>query len=475
MKTDLQSPEPDPAATHDGALDTSALIAAAEVSFQSGDHARAMASLENGLCAKPEDFDLLMFLGNVRYHAKDLPGAAACFTRAARQRPDAVNAHLSRASAAIEGGDFLESEGAVRVALALEPDNLTGLKLLARLSLTAERFKETGLICEAILKLHSEDTDAWLALGRCRYELGDLPGAAQAFEEVLCLDPSNGTAGDNLTHVRKKQGNTAPADFPVPSSDLRYRVVSTEHSEEQYLKNGLTSTSTITEYWNRYGTGSPARILDFGCGCGRVLRHLLKSPVFHGARFDGCDIDAPAIAWCRGNLPGDYYESSQYPPLKYPDRSFDLIYGLSVFTHIDLDSQRSWLNELARVLSDDGILLLSVNGTGVWNYYQSTTHGNPDELREKGFVFVKNIADGVLPEWYQTSFNSVENIRREFAEHFEILQHASQGLGGFQDLLVLRKRGRPPTQTPPPPPATTHEKNPESAPGGVVFTGNWEQ
>ncbi len=452
--------------------DPTVLIAAAETSFQQGDHAAAILSLKHALELRPDNFDLLIFLGNVQYHAKDLVGAVACFTRATVQRPDALPAHLSRASALVELGDFVESEASVRVALALEPDNLSALKILSRLLLRGNRFKDLAPICEVILQHHGSDTDTWLALGRCRYELGDLQGAHKAFEQVRSLDPSNQIAADNLAHLRTKRDRMTTASFPIPPAHLRYRVVSAEHSEEQYLSNGLASTGTIIEHWRKHGTGAPSRILDFGCGCGRVLRHLLTSPVFHGSRFDGCDIDAPAIEWCRENLIGTYYRSNQYPPLEYPNGTFDLIYGLSVFTHIDLASQRSWLKELARVLSDDGILILSVNGAGVWKFYQSTIQGDPLELSQKGFVFVANIADGVLPEWYQTSFNSVENIQQEFGAHFEILQHASQGLSGFQDLLVLRKKRCQPVPVLAQPPATVPEVIREIAAGDEMFTGN---
>ena len=188
-------------------VELTALTAAAESYFQHGELAAAIETLEHALRLKANDFDCLMCLGNIQYRAKDMPGAVASFRSAMRQRTDSVIAHLSLATALIEMNDFLESEGAIRLALAIEPSNVSGLKLLTRLQLNSQRYKDAASVCEAILKNHGRDTDTWLALGRCRYELGDWQGAGKAFEQVLSLDPSNQIAAENLAHLRATQGH----------------------------------------------------------------------------------------------------------------------------------------------------------------------------------------------------------------------------------------------------------------------------
>ncbi len=52
-------------------------------------------------------------------------------------------------------------------------------------------------------------------------------------------------------------------------------------------------------------------------------------------------------------------------PLPQPDGYFDLVYGLSVFTHITYDWS-DWLLELHRVLKPDGLLLATFMGQATW-------------------------------------------------------------------------------------------------------------
>jgi trans-aconitate methyltransferase len=71
-------------------------------------------------------------------------------------------------------------------------------------------------------------------------------------------------------------------------------------------------------------------ILDFGCGCGRTIRHFrtLKK-----AKLYGTDINPKLVDWCSRNLPfGRFGINPLRPPLVYPAEAFDLVYAFSVFT-----------------------------------------------------------------------------------------------------------------------------------------------
>jgi SAM-dependent methyltransferase len=109
------------------------------------------------------------------------------------------------------------------------------------------------------------------------------------------------------------------------------------------------------------------RVLDFGCGAGRVLRHFL--PEAANAEFWGCDIDRRSIDWLQKHLcpPLRAYRNAGTPPLPHPDGYFDLIWALSVLTHIT-DTWSAWMVELHRVLADDGLLLVTFMGEGVSQY-----------------------------------------------------------------------------------------------------------
>ncbi len=102
------------------------------------------------------------------------------------------------------------------------------------------------------------------------------------------------------------------------------------------------------------------RILDLGCGAGRMIRHL--APLARSCEIWGADISAEHILWCQRNLspPFHFLTSTKVPHLPFRDASFRFIYGGSLFTHID-DMARAWLLELRRLLRDDGLGYLTIH------------------------------------------------------------------------------------------------------------------
>jgi ubiquinone/menaquinone biosynthesis C-methylase UbiE len=50
------------------------------------------------------------------------------------------------------------------------------------------------------------------------------------------------------------------------------------------------------------------------------------------------------------------------PPTVFDDNSFDLIYGISIFTHLSELNNIAWYNELIRIAKKDGIILVTTAG-----------------------------------------------------------------------------------------------------------------
>jgi SAM-dependent methyltransferase len=111
------------------------------------------------------------------------------------------------------------------------------------------------------------------------------------------------------------------------------------------------------------------RVLDFGCGAGRTLRHFLEEA--EHAEFCGCDIDGPSIDWLTEHLapPLHVFRSGELPNLPQPDGYFDLVYAFSVFTHLS-DEWAGWLLELHRVLKPDGLLFATFLTEPHWQTYE---------------------------------------------------------------------------------------------------------
>jgi SAM-dependent methyltransferase len=106
------------------------------------------------------------------------------------------------------------------------------------------------------------------------------------------------------------------------------------------------------------------RVLDFGCGAGRTLRHFVGEA--EAGEVWGADIDEPSIDWLQGNLcpPLNAVQCDVDPPLPFEEGSFDFAWAISVFTHLSGNSAE-WLLELHRVLRPGGLLMASYMGE--WN------------------------------------------------------------------------------------------------------------
>jgi SAM-dependent methyltransferase len=156
---------------------------------------------------------------------------------------------------------------------------------------------------------------------------------------------------------------------PFPPPDLLRRIGPTpdptsEEGREFFESTGRDRRRAISRVLPEGYSFEGRRVLDFGCGAGRVLRHF--APEAAEAEFWGCDLHPPTIDWLSENLsPPMRFFVNDRRPMPQPDDYFDLIYTLSVFTHITSEWS-DWLLELHRVLKPGGLLLATFMGPATW-------------------------------------------------------------------------------------------------------------
>jgi SAM-dependent methyltransferase len=151
-------------------------------------------------------------------------------------------------------------------------------------------------------------------------------------------------------------------EVPLPPVELAARVGGVHANglvlyEEVGRRSREEILALLPEDWSFAGK----RVLDFGCGAGRTLRHFLDEA--ESGEFHGCDIDGPSIAWLAEAMspPLRVFPNEETPPLPLEADSFDLIWAISVFTHIS-DHWAAWLVELHRLLRDGGLLVATILG-----------------------------------------------------------------------------------------------------------------
>jgi SAM-dependent methyltransferase len=162
---------------------------------------------------------------------------------------------------------------------------------------------------------------------------------------------------------RAADPHLAPDGLPLPTPELHFLVSGDrELDSAAFWSVGGNCADLIAQSLGKHDIhlDECRAILDFGCGCGRTIRHfraLKKAQVY------GTDYNPQLIDWCRRNLPFARFGVNRlHPPLAYGDGAFDVVYAFSVFTHLPEALQRSWLAELSRVLAPGGHLLMTTQG-----------------------------------------------------------------------------------------------------------------
>ena len=223
-------------------------------------------------------------------------------------------------------------------------------------------------------------------------------------------------------------------DHPYPPLKLADRVCSLEGRGDPFTAYEQLGAETRTalvgllpDQWSFEGK----RALDFGCGAGRTLRHFLSEA--EAGELWGADIDAASIDWLQEALcpPLHVLRCEVDPPLGLEHGSFDLIWALSVFTHLT-DNSIPWLLELHRLLKPKGLLIATYMG----RWTSEALAGEPWDEDRVGMNVLRHDQDwslggpvALMSDWL---------VRAHWGRAFEILE--VEPLIHGQSWALMRKR-----------------------------------
>ena len=227
-------------------------------------------------------------------------------------------------------------------------------------------------------------------------------------------------------------------EFPVPPEDIAFDAFNSI-DWQRYRDLGLKHASCFAELINEAfpDAAEPLRVLEWGCGPGRLIRHMggLLQP--DGAQMYGSDYNPASVAWCEEAIPDASFSLNQsLPPLAFDAESFDATYNFSVLTHLSMESQCAWVKELYRVLRPGGVLVTTTHGA---NYAHLMTSRREREAFASGEAVIQaGYSEG--KKWYlslhpdpfvrDTLLADFTEVRKVAADpRFELLQ----------DIWVARK------------------------------------
>lgn len=249
-------------------------------------------------------------------------------------------------------------------------------------------------------------------------------------------DPAGIALGRNQIHVPKNLSTYQR----FPQGDQLTRVQRFDSIRDVALR-GYTDHCVVTAIAEHYGADlTGANVLDWGCGHGRVIRHFAQRQV---GQSWAVDIDPENVSWLGEHLPSVQASTVPLvPPTELPSDHFDLVYGISVMTHLTRGVQQLWLAELKRITKPGGLVVLTFAGSAAVAY--ASRFLDPHWLgnwRQTGFDdsfmsydLVDKIPD---PGYYRNTLQTEEWTRKLWGGHFAVLG-VHPCVFTYQDVAILR-------------------------------------
>jgi SAM-dependent methyltransferase len=241
------------------------------------------------------------------------------------------------------------------------------------------------------------------------------------------------------------------ADPPEPPSHLMGGVGGGDFWQTGHQIVGLAMATVRV--------GPQDRVLDVGCGLGRVALPLSRLLDDRG-QYDGFDTSREYVDWCQTALELDparyrfhYFSirSSHYNErgaataeafvFPWPANSFSLAIAVSLFTHLSAGATQNYLNQIARTLEPGGRLFASffvLDDQSVKLVEQGATEPGFSALFDEGMVgnpANPEAAVAFQAEWLASALSSAGLVFDAFYpgrwRHLPAISH--------QDLVIAHK------------------------------------
>lgn len=243
-------------------------------------------------------------------------------------------------------------------------------------------------------------------------------------------------------YIQKFKNRKLNKDFKLKNPDVKlppdYLIYeSFQINYQKYYTESIETAKWLSDHFKKHIDLKEKRILDWGCGPGRIIRHL-PNVIGGNCEYFGTDYNEKSIDWCSKNLPNiQFNKNSLNAQLPYDDNFIDIIYGISIFTHLSEQLHYDWYNELYRVLKPNGILFLTTQGD---NFKSKLTDLELSKYNKGELVIRGKVKEGHRTysafhpqDFMQKLFRNVEIL-----EHIKTKPENKKGLP--QDIWIVKKR-----------------------------------
>jgi SAM-dependent methyltransferase len=276
-----------------------------------------------------------------------------------------------------------------------------------------------------------------------RLEATDPAEAGRLYFEALQCDPSSLEAHNALERLRdpRRYSTWMRVNCTIhPDDDIFNFIVREPYSHNpvrDYLADGwrtLSETMVVLERLGRPLTRMGS-VLEFASGYGRFTRHLAK--VLPG-RVTCSEILPEAVDFAREQFGVDAFRSS-YDPAEVDFRGrYDLVFVLSLFTHLPVPAWKGWLRALGDAVAPGGVLLFSVHGEELASPERGV------QLNDEGYCYMPHSESAALdPDFYGTTLTTrrlvLDQVREVFGAEPDLYAPGAFWLA--QDAVAIMPRG----------------------------------
>jgi len=179
-------------------------------------------------------------------------------------------------------------------------------------------------------------------------------------------------------------------DVPVPPPMMMYDILGSCDMSGFYL-SGQEHAHEISKIIAEERPEKNIKILEWGCGPARVLQHL-NFPNGFAWELWGSDYNLRSISWCQHNWSDIHFiHHGLEPPIPLENEFLDVIYCISVFTHLSEERHHQWVAEIFRLLKPGGLFIGTFHGEA---FRDNLTHEEQQRFDSGELVIRDKIREG---------------------------------------------------------------------------------
>jgi trans-aconitate methyltransferase len=214
--------------------------------------------------------------------------------------------------------------------------------------------------------------------------------------------------------------------------------------------HSLSRRANVKDYYQTLGSREikQARVLDFGCGWGRIIRYFAKD-VPNDALL-GCDPCDEILQTCQSlRVPGTF-RVSDFRPRELPfGEKFDLVYAYSVFTHLAEQTHQECLETLHNAMAKDGVLIVTfrsrefidIRGGDLKKVSRKEINQLYDTYDRGEYAFQPHFREPIQGEiTYGDTIIPQEYIQKKWTKLFTIVGVGFPQKNSYQIPLLMKKR-----------------------------------